>query len=240
MPEKIIGILGGMGPEATIDLYTKIVKGTKVKRDQDHLRILVDNNPKIPDRTLAIKKKGPSPLPQLIRSAKILEKAGADFIIIPCVTAHHYFKPLQERIRIPILHLIEISVQYLKTKWKRISKVGLLATTGTIQTGLFQKAFSHTGIEVVVPDPEIQEYWVMEAIYGKQGIKVMGPSENSKRLILKASERLVRLGAQAIIAGCTEVPLVLKEGDLLVPVIDPISILAKTAIEKARGRKKSE
>jgi aspartate racemase len=240
MPEKIIGILGGMGPEATIDLYTKIVKGTKVKRDQDHLRILVDNNPKIPDRTLAIKKKGPSPLPQLIRSAKILEKAGADFIIIPCVTAHHYFKPLQERIRIPILHLIEISVQYLKTKWKRISKVGLLATTGTIQTGLFQKAFSHTGIEVVVPDPEIQEYWVMEAIYGKQGIKVMGPSENSKRLILKASERLVRLGAQAIIAGCTEVPLVLKEGDLLVPVIDPISILAKTAIEKAQGRKKSE
>jgi aspartate racemase len=131
-------------------------------------------------------------------------------------------------------------VQYLKTRWKRISKVGLLATTGTIQTGLFQKALSHTGIEVVLPDPKVQENWVMEAIYGKQGIKVIGPSENSKRLILKASEKLVRLGAQAIIAGCTEVPLVLKDGDLSVPVVDPISVLAKTAIEKAQGRKKSE
>jgi aspartate racemase len=238
MPEKIIGILGGMGPEATIDLYTKIVKGTKVKKDQDHLRILIDNNPKIPDRTLAIKKKGPSPLPQLIRSAKILENAGADFIIIPCVTAHCYLKPLQKRIKIPILHLIEISVQYLKTEWKGISKIGLLATTGTIQTGLFQKALSHTGIGVVLPDPEIQENWVMEAIYGKQGIKVMGPTENSRRLVLKASEKLVHLGAQAIIAGCTEVPLVLKDGDLSVPLIDPISILAKAAIERAKGKKR--
>lgn len=237
MPEKTIGILGGMGPEATIDLYRKIVKETKVKKDQDHLRILIDNNPKIPDRTLAIKKKGPSPLPQLIRSAKTLENAGADFIIIPCVTAHYYFKPLQKRIRIPILHLIEISVQYLKTKWKGISKIGLLATTGTIQTGLFQKALSHTGIEVVLPDPEIQENWVMEAIYGKQGIKVMGPTENSTRLILKASEKLVHLGAQAIIAGCTEIPIVLKDGDLPVPVIDPVSILAKAAIERVKGKK---
>jgi aspartate racemase len=238
MPEKIIGILGGMGPEATIDLYRKILKETKVKKDQDHLRILIDNNPKIPDRTLAIKKKGPSPLPQLIRSAKILENAGADFIIIPCATAHYYFKPLQKRIKIPILHLMEISVQYLKTQWKGISEIGLLATTGTIQTGLFQKALSDTGIGVVLPDSEIQENCVMEAIYGKQGIKVMGPTENSKRLILKASEKLVHLGAQAIIAGCTEVPLVLKDGDLSVPVIDPVSILAKAAIERAKGKKR--
>jgi aspartate racemase len=167
-----------------------------------------------------------------------LENAGADFIIIPCVTAHCYLKPLQKRIKIPILHLIEISVQYLKTEWKGISKIGLLATTGTIQTGLFQKALSHTGIGVVLPDPEIQENWVMEAIYGKQGIKVMGPTENSRRLVLKASEKLVHLGAQAIIAGCTEVPLVLKDGDLSVPLIDPISILAKAAIERAKGKKR--
>jgi aspartate racemase len=238
MPEKIIGILGGMGPEATIDLFTRIFKGTKARKDQDHLRILIDNNPKIPDRTLAIQGKGPSPLNQLTRSAKILESAGADFIIIPCVTVHHYYESLQRGIKIPILHLLEITVQYIKTKLKGISKVGLLATTGTIQTGLFQASFSHTNMELVIPIPKVQKKWVMEAIYGKEGIKAIGPSENSKRLILKASKTLIHQGAQAIIAGCTEVPLVLKEGDLSVPVIDPISILAKIAIEKAQGKKR--
>ncbi len=236
MSEKIIGILGGMGPAATIDLFTKIVKGTKVKTDQDHLRILIDNNPKIPDRTLAIQRKGPSPLTQLIRSAKLLENAGADFIVIPCVTAHHFFEPLQKRVKIPFLHLVEETVKYIQTRLKGIRKIGLIATTGTIQTGLFQKAFSNHVIELILPTPEVQKKWVMEAIYGKKGIKVIGPSENSKRLILKASESLIKQGAQAIIAGCTEIPLVLKEGDLSVPVIDPISILARAAIAKAQRR----
>lgn len=236
MSEKIIGILGGMGPEATIDLFTKIVKGTKAKKDQDHLRILIDNNPKIPDRTLAIQRKGPNPLTQLIRSAKLLENAGADFIVIPCVTAHHFFEPLQKRVKIPFLHLVEETVKYIQTRLKGIRKIGLIATTGTIQTGLFQKAFSNHVIELILPTPEVQKKWVMEAIYGKKGIKVIGPSENSKRLILKASESLIKQGSQAIIAGCTEIPLVLKEEDLSVPVIDPISILARAAIAKAQRR----
>ena len=237
MPEKIIGILGGMGPEATIDVFTKIVKGTKAKKDQDHLQILINNNPKIPDRTLAIQGRGPSPLAQLVRSAKILEKAGADFIVIPCVTVHHYYEPLQEKIGIPILHLLELTAHYMKTRLKRMTKVGLLATTGTIRTGLFQKYFSNNDIQLLIPTFDVQKRWVMEAVYGKRGIKAIGPSENSKRLIRKASESLIFRGAQAILAGCTEVPLVLKEGDLPVPVIDPISILAQAAIVKARGRK---
>jgi len=238
MPEKIIGILGGMGPEATIDLFTKIVKGTKARKDQDHLRILIDNNPKIPDRTLAIKKKGPSPFTQLLRSARVLEKAGANFILIPCVTAHYYYESLQRRINIPILHIVDETVEHIKVKLKGIRKIGLIATTGTVQTGLFQKTFSNTGIEVILPNHEIQSKWIMKAVYGKRGIKVIGPSEGSKHLILEASRKLARQGAQAIIAGCTEVPLVLKDGDLSVPVIDPISILAKAAIQKAKGRKK--
>jgi aspartate racemase len=238
MPEKIIGILGGMGPEATIDLFAKIVKGTKVRRDQDHLRILIDNNPKIPDRTLAIQGKGPSPLPQLVRSAKILEKAGVDFIIIPCVTAHHFFEPLQRKIKIPILHIVEETMKHIQIKLKGIRKIGLLATTGTIQTSIFQRAFSHTRIEPILPTPDIQKEWIMEAIYGNRGIKAIGPSERSRHLILQASKRLIQRGAQGIIAGCTEIPLVLKEGDLSVPIIDPISILADRTIEKARGKKR--
>jgi len=236
MSEKIVGILGGMGPEATIDLFTKIVKGTKARKDQDHLRILIDNNPKVPDRTLAIEGKGRSPLPQLVRSAKVLQRAGADFIVIPCVTAHHYHEPLQKKIKIPILHLVELTIRHIRTRLKGVTKVGLLATTGTIRTGLFQTFFSHTGIQLLVPASEIQKNYVMKAIYGKDGIKAIGMSENSKRLIRRASERLIHQGAQAIIAGCTEIPLVLKEGDLPIPVIDPISILAKAAILRGQGR----
>jgi aspartate racemase len=120
---------------------------------------------------------------------------------------------------------------------KGIGKIGLIATEGTIHTGLFQRAFPDRGIELVIPNPEVQRKWVMGAIFGKKGIKAMGPSEYAKRLLLKASQSLIRQGAQAIIAGCTEVPLVLRGGDLSIPVIDPISILARTAIRKARGEK---
>jgi aspartate racemase len=234
MSEKIIGILGGMGPQATIDLFTKIVKETKAHRDQDHLRILIDNNPKIPDRTLALQGKAPNPLSQLVRSARILENAGAGFIIIPCMTAHYYYDALQRHIKIPILHMLEITAQHIRTKLKGISKVGLLGTTGAIKTELFQKAFSPTGLELILPDPEVQEKWIMAAIYGRSGIKAIGPSENSKHLLIEASEMLIKRGAQAIIAGCTEIPLVLKEDDLSVPVIDPTSILAQATIQKAR------
>jgi len=238
MAEKIIGILGGMGPEATIDLFTKIVKGTKVRKDQDHLRILIDNNPKIPDRTLAIQGKGPSPLNRLVQSAKVLEKAGAGFIAIPCVTAHYYYESLQKKIPIPIIHIVDETVNHIRTRQKGIRKIGLIATTGTIRTGLFQKAFAPTGIKLILPSHEIQKKGVMKAIYGKAGIKTIGPSQDSKRLILNASKSLVRQGAQAIIAGCTEVPLVLKDGDLPVPVIDPVSLLARASMEKAKGRKR--
>ena len=240
MSEKVIGILGGMGPEATIDLFTKIVKKTKVKKDQDHLRILIDNNPKIPDRTKAIQKKGPSPLGKLVRSAKTLEEAGAGFIVIPCITAHHYYQSLQKSIEIPILHIVEETMKVIQAKFKGIQKIGLIATTGTIQTGLFQKYLSRIGIASILPTPQIQKRWVMEAIYGKKGIKAIGPSENSKRLILKASQYCMEHGAQAVIAGCTEVPLVLREEDLPVPVIDPLSILAEASIKKAQGKDGAE
>ena len=237
MSEKTIGILGGMGPAATVDLFTKIVEGTKVKRDQDHLRVLIDNNPKIPDRTLAIQGKASTPLTEMVRSAKILENAGADFIVIPCVTAHYYYDSLQKRIKIPILHVVEETMKYIEKKMKGMGRIGLIATEGTIHTGLFQKAFSNNAMELILPTPEVQRKWVTEAIYGKRGIKAVGPSEHSKRLIREASESLIKQGAQAIIAGCTEVPLVLKGGDLPIPVIDPISVLASAAVGKAQGKK---
>jgi aspartate racemase len=238
MQEKIIGILGGMGPEATSDFFTRIVKGTKVKQDQDHLRILIDNNPKIPNRTLAIQGKGPSPLPELIRSARLLERAGADFIVIPCVTAHYFFTPLRQGVGIPVLHIVEETGKWVRSRLKKVRKIGLLATTGTLQSGLFQKSFAPSKIEMILPDPGTQDTLVMEAIFGKQGIKAVGPSRKSKGLLLRASRRLIRQGAQAILTGCTEIPLALKDGDLPVPVIDPVAILVQATLKEARGRRR--
>jgi aspartate racemase len=236
MFEKTIGILGGMGPEATIDLFAKIVKGTKVRKDQDHLRVLIDNNPKIPDRTLAIQGKGPSPLPLLIKGGRALEKAGADFIVIPCVTAHHFYPGLQEKLSIPVLHIIEETMKHIRSRLKGIRRIGLVATTGTVHTGLFQETFFGSRLEMILPSAQVQKNRVMEAIYGKKGIKAIGPSPHSRRLVLTACQALIGQGAGAILAGCTEIPLVLKDGDLTIPVIDPISILARAAIERAGGR----
>jgi aspartate racemase len=229
--KKTIGILGGMGPAATVDLFDKIVKAAKVSRDQDHPRIIIDNNPKIPDRTAAILEKGPDPLSVMVQSAKLLEKARVDFIVIPCVTAHFFHTKLQEQISTPILHLVKETMKYLIVRYPDTVKVGLLASSGTVQSGLFDEACAAANVELITPTKEIQTTKVMEAIYG---IKATGPTATSKTLAREAAETLILRGAQAIIAGCTEIPLVLVDGDLSVPVIDPIAVLAERAVMEAR------
>ncbi|MBA7497614.1 Aspartate racemase [subsurface metagenome] len=230
MPEKIIGILGGMGPEATIDLFYKIIKFTPAEKDQDHLRIIIDNNPKIPDRTAAILGKGKDLLPALQETAKNLEKAGADFIIIPCNTAHYFLPLIQESVKIPILNMIEEAAEETQQRIPQIQKVGLLASIGTYKTEIYHQQFKKFNIEVISPEEKDKEE-VMKAIYA---VKAGNLSEGIKKNILKIAQKLVDKGAEAIIAGCTEIPLILKEGDVSVPIIDPTQVLAKAAVQKAR------
>jgi aspartate racemase len=253
MPEKVIGILGGMGPEATAAFFLRIVRATKVRCDQDHFRVLVDSNPKIPDRTAAIRGEGKSPLPMLVESARGLQKAGADFIAIPCVTAHYFFEPLQEKVRIPILNIVEEVVKHVRQislsspgsslslpcrrESMRITKIGLVATSGTVGTGLFQKAFAKADIDVMLPDAKTQKSKIMAAIYGRKGVKAIGASEESKALVIEAAGKLIDGGAQAVLAGCTEIPIILKDGDLPVPVVDSLDVLARAAIREARRRR---
>ncbi|MGB6370168.1 MAG: amino acid racemase [Atribacterota bacterium] len=230
MPEKIIGILGGMGPEATIDLFYKIIKFTPAEKDQNHLRIIIDNNPKIPDRTAAILGKGKDPLPALQETAKNLEKAGADFIIIPCNTAHYFLPLIQESVKIPILNMIEEAAEETQQRIPQIQKVGLLASIGTYKTEIYHQQFKKFNIEVISPEEKDKEE-VMKAIYA---VKAENLSEGIKKNILKIAQKLIDKGAEAIIAGCTEIPLILKEGDISVPIIDPTQVLAKAAVQKAK------
>jgi len=235
MKERIIGVLGGMGPEATLDLFQKIIKNTKAVKDQDHLRVFIDSNPKIPDRTPTILGSGENPLPLMIETARNLESAGAHFIVMPCVSAHYFIEELREGITIPVISIIEEVAGEVERRLPAIRQVGLIATTGTIRAGLFQDRLRETGVEVLVPTPEDQENLVMSAIYGESGIKAGFTSLENKGNILKASNALIEKGAQGIIGGCTEVPLVVQQGDMEVPFFDSLNILALAAIRLAKG-----
>jgi aspartate racemase len=231
MGEKIIGILGGMGPEATADLYMRIIRATKVQRDQDHRRVIIDSNAKIPDRTKAIRGEGPSPLPMLVETGLNLQRAGADFIIIPCNTAHYFHADLQKKLKVPVLHMIRLSATKTKEKHPGINKVGLLASDGTLMSRLYQDSWGEQGIEIIEPAIETQKN-VMEAVY--KYIK-RGDLEPGRKLLYDSSIELIEAGAEAIICGCTEVSIVLHDGDLTVPVLDPMQDLAEEAVRLSTG-----
>ncbi len=230
MTEKIIGILGRMGHEATMNLFYKIIKLTTAEKEQDHLRIIIDNNPKIPDRTAAILGKGKDPLPALRETAQSLEKAGADFIIIPCNTAHYFLSLIQESVKIPVLNMIEETAKETRKKIPPIQKVGLLASAGVYETKIYHQHFKKFNIEVISPEEKGKEE-VMKVIYA---IKAGDLSEEVKKNIIQIAQKLIDKGAEAIIAGCTEIPLILKKGDVSVPIIDPTQALAEAAIQKTR------
>lgn len=233
---KTIGILGGMGPEATLELFKLIIAATPAKSDQEHLPVLIYNNPAIPDRTLHIVYNQPTPLPLLIESGKVLEEGGAEMILIPCNTAHYFVPQLQPHLSIPILNMIELTAKYIATHSGGGAKVGILATTGTIQSKLYQKGLESVGLEWITVNSEDQESVVMEAIYGKEGVKA-GYHDKGRELLKGAAAGLIAQGADYIIGGCTEIPLVLKQEMISVPLINSMDIVAREAVTIASNGK---
>jgi aspartate racemase len=235
MTQKVIGILGGMGPEATLDCFGKIIKNTPAEKDQDHLRVLIDSNPAVPDRTSAITGGGESPVPVIAAGCRSLERAGADFIIMPCVSAHFFLTEIQEKSNLPILSIFDVVADAIKRDYPEIMTVGLLGTTGTVKGGLFQKRLAEEEIKTVVPDGEVQAR-VMQAIYDiKNSRPTRTRAEITDDLVTAAQSLIARRpdGAQAIVAGCTEIPLALSSENVPVPYFDSITILARAAIINA-------
>jgi aspartate racemase len=227
--EKIIGILGGMGPEATADLFLRILRATPVERDQDHFRIIIDSNSKIPDRTAGITGAGPSPLPSMMETGRNLVKAGVDFIVMPCNTAHYFHNELEQLLRVPVLHMIKLSAKHVKENYPDVKRVGLQATNGTLANKLYHDAYAEYGIEVITPD-DVSQKTVMDAIY--LDIKT-GTLEDGGIKLKNVADELIESGSEAVICGCTEVSLVLHDGDLSVPVVDPLQVLAEEAVRYA-------
>lgn len=221
-----------MGPEATSYMFQLIIKHTKAAKDQEHAPVITFSCPQIPPRTDAILRKGPDPTPFLIEAASVLKKAGADFIIMPCITAHYFLPRVLPQTSIPFINLINETILWSKNKLPGIRTLGLISSTGTIISRLFHDAFAEEGLTVIHPQEERQKK-VMEAIFGPIGIKAGRAEGLAKEIIIAEAHCLIKRGAQAIIAGCTEVPLALKQEDISVPLVEPMKIGALKAIKKA-------
>lgn len=232
-PTEIIGILGGMGPAATADFYAKLVSMTPGRSDQDHLTTVIWSDPTIPDRTEALLGNGPDPTPWLLNGGRVLREAGATVIAIPCNTAHAFVPRIADHVGLPIIHMIGEVARHLTTLRPAVRTAGLLATTGTVRAGLYQEWLDRYGIRLVLPDEADQHGAVMAAI---RAVKA-GTRDAATASLTRAARRLTERGAQAIIAGCTEIPLGLPAGadTIDVPLIDPAVILARTLVRRARG-----
>lgn len=200
---KILGIIGGMGPLATVNLFNKIVINTDARSDQEHIHMLIDNNVNIPDRTAFLLGKGEDPTKELIKSATRLEKAGADFLIMPCNTAHHFYQVIKEKINIDFLNMIEETVRFIQLKYPGVKEVGLLSTDGTLEAKIYDSYFNKQNIQVINPRKKIQDA-IMDIIYG---IKA-GKKEIQIDAIYNAAEEFKAKGIKVFVLGCTELSIV--------------------------------
>ena len=231
---KTIGILGGMGPLATCDLFSKIIQITDASCDQERVRICIDNNTEISDRTNAIIRHGKDPVPEMVKSAVRLQSFGADVLIMPCNTAHYFYDRILPFVDIPFLSMIDETAKAISDRGLR--KIGLLATDGTLQTAVYEKAFKKRGISIVVPPPENQVH-IMDLIYN--GVKA-GNKEIDTKPTKKTIEDLFRKGAQTLVLGCTELPVAFDLYGFDYPKTDPTLILASRAVQFVGAKVKKE
>ena len=228
MSKKVIGILGGMGPLATADLFQKITLHTAAACDQEHPRVCIDSNTNIADRTAALLHGGADPVPEMVKSAKRLESIGADFLIMPCNTAHNYYEQVSAAVNIPVLHMIALTRDALRARGVRCA--GLLATDGTVQTGIYQRTFAGSGVELLMPESADDQAAVMDLIYN--GVKA-GDLLHDTAAFRAACEHLLARGAEVLVLGCTELPVAFELYRLDYPRIDPTLELALGAIRAA-------
>jgi len=224
---KTVGVVGGMGPDATVDFMAKVISLTPAEKDQDHVHMIVDQNPKVPNRQDAILGDGEDPGPVMAEMAQRLEAAGADFLVVPCNSAFGFASVVAGAVSIPLVSIVEVTVKACDG----FSTVGLMATDGCLQSGVYQDALAAAGIAVELPDSD--ELADLMALVN--GIKAGYRGESVARGIAVLATTLVERGAEAIIAGCTEIPLVLSKSMLKVPLISSTDVLAARTVAIARG-----
>ncbi|MBY4677095.1 aspartate/glutamate racemase family protein [Marinobacterium arenosum] len=227
MAEKIVGIIGGMGPEATVDLMNRVIAATPAADDADHLRMIVDNNPKVPSRIKAlIEKTGESPGPCMAEMGRRLQRYGADFLVIPCNTAHHYYQDVVDAVSIPVLNMVELTVDRVCAEIPHIRRAGVLASTAVLMVGLYHRFFAVRDVKTLFPQPYAQDE--LMALIRK--VKAGRHDAAALAAFKLAAENLKAQGAECLIIACTELSVVAAELKIGLPVYDASQLLAEEIV----------
>ena len=228
--KQAVGVIGGVGPMATVYYMQRVIEMTKAGCDQEHINMLVFNDCDIPDRTAFITEKSPdNPLPVMVEDAKRLEAAGCEFVVIPCNTAHYFYDELEQAVEIPVVNIVEETIRYAKARVQDLSCVGIMATTGTIVTGTYQKYAERAGLSFAVPDEDEQDL-LMQIIY--DGVKAGKPVPRAD--FDGVANHLRAKGAQCLILGCTELSVLKRDLPINDPdVLDSIDVLASETVRRS-------
>lgn len=244
-PSPLIGILGGLGPQAGLDLAEKIIKLTQAKQDQDHLPFVLFSLPEmVGDRTAyLLGREKTNPAYAIAEQLEKMSTMGITIAVMACNTAHAgpIFDVAQDLLRkkgidLPILHMVKETVAYIREAYPQVQRVGILGTQGTYQTGLYNQALEAAGLEAIVPDADIREQQIHTALYSPDfGIKACSDpvTEEATSRVFSAIRHLHMLGAEVIILGCTELPLAVKENEVDgIRILDPARIIAEKLIRE--------
>ena len=233
MTEKVLGVLGGMGPLASSQFMTRLTLLTPAERDQDHIPAVLWSDPRIPDRGAALIGQGPDPLPWLLRGIDGLKAAGCGAIVIPCNTAHGWYDPLAQAAGIPILHIVDAAATGLRRIGVPRGCIGLMGTAATLAMKLYQNRLAASGWDIIVPEAAQMDRLVMPSIAAVKANRVAEAFIPLAEVVNSLASR----GATAVVLGCTEIPIAIQAGPaeaLRVPVVDTIDALARAAIGWAR------
>lgn len=234
MTDKVLGVLGGMGPLASAQFMLRLTLLTPADRDQDHIPTILWSDPRVPDRTAARLGNGADPLPWLMRGIDGLRAAGCGAIAIPCNTAHGWFEPMVRQAGVPILHIVDAAATDLRRIGIKSGTIGLMGTALTLSMKLFQDRLAAQGWDIIEPDAEQMKHLVSPAIASVKANRVT----EAYQPLVEVANSLAARGATAVVLGCTEIPLGIQAGPveaLHVPIVDTIDSLARASIAWARG-----
>ncbi len=227
---RTLGILGGMGPEATVLLFQQIIQKTPAQQDADHIPVVMYSLPQIPDRTRAILGDGPSPVPMVKRGLQVLENTPACCVLIPCNTVFSFYQEFKTATRLPVVHLIHTAAQRLRNTFPDAKRAAVLATTGTRKTGLYEQFLRRFDFKPVYPDAHTQEA-VMREIYNIKAGRI--ESEATRR----AAAGMLQEGADVVLLACTELSVIFDAVASIGPIFDALRALADAAVEIGLGQK---